>query len=666
MHNNNLAPQQFLIIIKNIENLTEHYFNEIVALEENSISNGVKVVTLNYDNEFTQKISNIEYKFNMNINNEFENIYNFFRNTDIEESLDTSQLSEQKPKKCEYTWMENNNVHTIYNPYKSFKKKTIYDDRNIINSIKYFDEYLNVIRLEEFDESGSLHKTTLFQNNFISQELYYRHDGSLYLIKNAIKEPGILLKEPEFCLYSKDQKRIQEFKGFVPFYHFFMDILLDTASSFILTHQNDVYKILENYSKKNAFKLHYMSSFINDEENSFNPTLLDGVIFSTESEKNYMINTYGIRNNYYVIPTFYANSNNLYENEIDKEKTQFVIQPYENDVVLLEKVIRAFRIAVDKDPSAVLNICGTEVLHQANVELIENLELNDYVKFHGDIKDTQELHLSSMFSIFLNESNNSEFDILKSLALGSPVISHDLNYFANEIITDDVNGYIVDKGSIKDISEKFVHILTSPERTEKMKKEAIFTAEKYNQQLFLDNWNVTVASVLEKQPKRTNLTEMYTYMEDGEWTSDKTFFVQSEISLEGIPNKQSEPFIYIVLKNRGREYSYPVYGEIEEINELNFIFSAYIDFPVIDLEQDIWDVFINIEWENSFFQKRLYIESNEKVKELTNKLIDNIVNNRVIKPYPTIKGSNLSFNIGRFIPEKEELERLHYKFNKNN
>lgn len=662
MPNNNLLPQQFLTIIDEIENMTESHFIEIMAWEESSISNGVKVVTLNYDNEFNQKISNKGYMYNTSFKNNFENIYNFFRNTNIDKLVKIPQTPQQNHKSLDYIWMESNNVHTINNQCESYKRITNYDNRHILRSIKHFDKHLTLIKFEEFDDSGFLHKISFYQSNLISQELYYRNDGSLYLIKNTIKEPGVFLNEPEFCLYSKNEEVIQEFKGFLPFYHFFLDLLVNISSSFILTHQNKVYKFLENYSKNNAFKIHYMQSFTNNEKSFLNPALLDGIIFSTESEKNNMINTYGIRNNYFVIPPFHMNVNSLYENEKDKETTRFVIQISENDMILLEKVIRAFRIAVDKNTSAILSICGTDILHQTNVELIESLELSKYVKFHGSLEDTRELYKSASFSMFLNDTNNDELDILESLTFGCPVISHDSNNFANEIITNSVNGFIVDKDSVKDISEKLINILKYPGKIAAMKNEAVLTAKRYNKHLFLQNWSSTVASVLSNQPKRTILTDMHAYMDDGGWTTDKTFFVQSEISLEGMPNKRSEPSVYVVLKNRGRKYNLPFYGDIKQINELNFMLSVYIDFPVIDLGQDIWDVFVNIEWENSFFQKRLYIESNNKVKELENKLINNIVNNRVIKPYPTIKGSNLSFNIGRFIPEKEELERLHNKF----
>lgn len=649
--------------MENIESITLSQINQMHTLKKNALSNSVKIVTLHFDNEVKQKFSALENNWNINLKDIFVNIYQYFRYTNLDKTdlnQETTQLDQENHS---YTWMKSKHVHNFNNQINYFKKEKTYDDTNTLRSIKYFDKHLNLVRFEELDISGLTHRVVFFHSGLTSQELYYREDGSIYLIKNKIKDTGALLNNAEIILYDANEDMIREFDDHTQFHQFFLDMLVGTTSSFILFQDKEIYNLLQDYIHHNVFKIYYKKYFSNTDDNSFNPTLLDGVIFSTETDKQEVINTYGNRNNYFVIPPFLAHSGTPVEDEFNKEQIRFVVKLAEDDIILLEKIIRAFRIAIDKKSTGILDICGTDILNQTNIDLIESLGLNSYVNFYGKIENMEEIYHSSHCSLFLNEAEDNQIDILQSLAQGCPVISTTSNYFANEVIANGVNGFTVDQDSIKHISEKMIDILTLSEQLETMKKRSVISTEKYNQELFLTNWSSTASNIIKNKKNRTLLTDMSVYMEDGSWSTERSFYVKSKLLLEGKSNSLSIPSIYIVLKNRKRTQIIPIYGTFEQMDELSFFFTAYIDFPTLDLEQDIWDSFVNIEWENSFLQKRLYIDSNEKVRELENNLRNDIVNNRVIKPYPTILGSNLSFNVGRFIPEKEELIRLRNKFN---
>lgn len=648
----NKRINQYLNVAKDIESLTESQFHQISLFKER-IKNNTKLVTFNYDNDFNQKVSILTDEWGENLSNDFINMYYFFRESNIKKESNF-QESEEKS----FNWMIKKEKTPDYN---SWTKKRTFDGNGMLRLVEYYDEKSSFVKFEELDEQECLHRRVFMESGFNSQELYYRKDGSCYLSRINIRKSGEILEQPEFLLFDTNGEIAQKFKGSLELYHYFLNLLVDKMNTVIVAHQMDAYEIMETYYSDYGFKIYFVNqSFENILEDSFNPSLLDGIVFSTHLEREEAIKELGSRNNYFVMPPFYKSHTNNFNDKVKSDKVQFFIKISENEMVLLEQVIRAFRIAMDKYSNAVLHICGTDIIDQTNIDLIENLDLAEHVEFHGAVQNMDSMYQISDISILLNASENDGLNVFQSLSAGCPVISYNKNYLVNEIITDGGNGFIIENESIKDLSDALVKTLCEPELLEDMKNEAFQSSNKYSLEDYVQSWSGIESKIVDNSSKRTLVDDMTVYLLDCGWTESRHFHIHSKLSLSGQTNELSRPSINLILINREDEIRIVVPGEIKQIDRLNYDFHTSIDFPSMDLPQDTWDASLTVEWENCFLQRRI---GNMDLEEITDKLRDNLINNRIITPYPTIKGHRLSFKVGRFIPEKDEINRLENLFN---
>ncbi|MBY7144661.1 glycosyltransferase [Virgibacillus sp. NKC19-3] len=646
---------QCLSIFEDMENLTEPQFRRIL-LQKSKFE--TKVAFFDFDNDFDHKISVLEGDCGESLSNIFVNMFHFFRSNNVNGGKEKNFYLASENK--DYTLIKGEDE--THSPYftKKYKKQYTFDENNVLRLVEYFDESLSLIKFEELDNEGYLHRRVFLKSGVISNEIYYRVDGSCYLSKVNIRNSGELLHEPVYLLFDRSEKVVGNFSGSQELRQYFLELLVNKVNTVIVTNQIETYKIIEEFNNNYAYKIHFINQCLKRDlsSNFLNPTLLDGLIFSTDLEKEEAVEKYGNRNNYFIIPPFLkSNDTNNYDKKMKNDRMQITVKVNQNEMILLEQVIRAFRIAVDKTPNALLNICGTDIIDHKNMDLIRTLDLANNIEFTGVVPEMEIEYQSSVFSILLDADENNGLDVLQSLSKGCPVLSFDSSYLVNEMIANN-NGLIIDNGSISDLSDAMVKMLTEPSLLEDMSYNAYVTSKKYSEDNYLENWSSMMLTILRNRSKRTLLKDMTSHMLDCKWISNQSYYIESRLVFDGEPNQSSQPTIYMILQNQKHKNQSFVYGEINQVNRLVYEPSFFIDFSHLDLSEGTWKIFINVEWENSFLQGSL---ENTNMKDFSDNLEAKIVNNRMITPYFTTKDNNLSFKIGRFIPEKEELIRLERK-----
>ena len=99
--------------------------------------------------------------------------------------------------------------------------------------------------------------------------------------------------------------------------------------------------------------------------------------------------------------------------------------------------LRAFRIFLEENPSYKLVICGQGRSRKEIEEKIAEMNLCDSVILKGFVKNIDRVFQRSKFSLVSSYFEGFPTSVLGSIANGCPVVSYDIRYGPNEIITEE-------------------------------------------------------------------------------------------------------------------------------------------------------------------------------------------------------------------------------------
>ncbi len=174
----------------------------------------------------------------------------------------------------------------------------------------------------------------------------------------------------------------------------------------------------------------------------------------------------------------------------------------------LGHAIRAFALAVEKVPTARLDVFGSGSQMPVLQDICREYGVTESVTLHGhDPRARDALWTSSAF-LMTSLFEGYPLSTLESLSHGCPVISYDIKYGPREQITDGVDGFLVPNGGIKAMADRIVQMLTSPELVESMSKAALDKARHHGHGRFLEEWRQVLEKAVELKPRRTRVEEV--------------------------------------------------------------------------------------------------------------------------------------------------------------
>lgn len=143
-------------------------------------------------------------------------------------------------------------------------------------------------------------------------------------------------------------------------------------------------------------------------------------------------------------------------------------------------LLSAWRIVSDTCKDWKLEIFGDGDNSSLNV-LMEQLQIDkSRCILHGRTTDVEKEYLDS--SIFVCSSRFEGFGmvILEAMACGLSVISFDCPWGPSSIISDGVDGYLVNNGDTKNLAEKIVSLINSEEDRVRIAKNALNKSNHYS------------------------------------------------------------------------------------------------------------------------------------------------------------------------------------------
>ncbi|WP_158695634.1 glycosyltransferase, partial [Staphylococcus aureus] len=151
--------------------------------------------------------------------------------------------------------------------------------------------------------------------------------------------------------------------------------------------------------------------------------------------------------------------------------------------------IEVIKQLVTKHPNIQLNIYGHGNGLSEYRQLVEDYHLSEHVKFHGFKTHINEEIAKAELMLSTSKMEGFSLALLESLAHGVPVISYDIKYGPNELITPDFNGYLITKNDEDALFDKVKYVIDHPEVQQRLSKGSLAKAQQYSKASLIKQWD---------------------------------------------------------------------------------------------------------------------------------------------------------------------------------
>ena len=394
-------------------------------------------------------------------------------------------------------WLSPNvKFYNIYDYYS--KKNTCKKTADSFNEPENFcDNEVNVIKTDKKDKSFTLKyyikdsqsDRLVGYEKYIDDALIYREDKNfkLYYTPDGFNYIKIDKNPKKVCLNDRQCDATYEFNNLIHLiYHFIREICLQGSEKpFMICDSSYHHYNLNGISLKHAFKIGalHANPFMDFDSKELRPinhfkkiNLLDKVVLLSEELKEDLDGIVD-SSKLTVIPNFIRDEH-FESDKIEKDMNTISIFARINPVKQLDDIIKAFKIVSNEKEDVTLNIYGTTAFEleeeelQKLKELTRKLNLENKVKFKGYTQNASSLMRKNLFMVMTSKTEGFPMTLLESMANASPVICYNFKYGPKDMISNNVDGIIVNENDIQGLADAMMHLLNNPQIAIDMGKKA--------------------------------------------------------------------------------------------------------------------------------------------------------------------------------------------------
>lgn len=149
-------------------------------------------------------------------------------------------------------------------------------------------------------------------------------------------------------------------------------------------------------------------------------------------------------------------------------------------------LISIWQIVQQKHPDWVLNVYGNGELKQYYANQVLELGLN--IKIHPAVPDIFEKYLKSSMLVMTSLYEPFGLVLVEAMSCGLPVVAFNCPYGPADIISDGVDGFLVENRSVEAYANRICQLMDSLDLRQKMGKAAILSAQRYREEYIMPQW----------------------------------------------------------------------------------------------------------------------------------------------------------------------------------
>jgi len=263
-------------------------------------------------------------------------------------------------------------------------------------------------------------------------------------------------------------------------------------NDFVIPFTNkNIPKIREFHFAKEAVKIH---ASLMPPKSRFKHLLVYKFLFKMFNKYDYLVlltNRDKENGNYKTKTEVIANMN---ESVVPKEtaslenKNVITVGSMHDDRKRFDVQINLWKEVVKKYPEWKLNIYGGGAGKEKLQNLIDQLNLNENVILHGNSHIMAKHYLDASIFLFTSTAEGLPMVLIEALSYGIPCVSFDCPTGPSDIITNEVDGYVVEDGNIESLKEKLFKLMEESELRKTMGNKAKKNAERYTTENIGKQW----------------------------------------------------------------------------------------------------------------------------------------------------------------------------------
>ncbi len=196
----------------------------------------------------------------------------------------------------------------------------------------------------------------------------------------------------------------------------------------------------------------------------------NGFIFQTEGiKKTFPIK---VQKNSIVISNAISNKK-VYDIDVHNKENVITAMGRLNSQKGFDTLIKAFSIVNKKNSSYILKIFGEGSDRDTLQNLIDNLNLHDYVQLCGTKSDAINDVANSKIFVLSSRYEGMPNALIEAMAAGTACISTDCKFGPSELINDGKNGLLIPVDDVRTLSEKILFLIKNDSARENIEKEAM-------------------------------------------------------------------------------------------------------------------------------------------------------------------------------------------------
>ena len=153
-----------------------------------------------------------------------------------------------------------------------------------------------------------------------------------------------------------------------------------------------------------------------------------------------------------------------------------------------DMLVEAFYLVHQKRPGWILDIYGDGVERESIEKLIKEKQLEDSIILKGKRLDMTNLYSGYSFYVMSSRYEGLPMVLLEAKQNYLPIVSFDLDAGPSDVITDGVNGLLVEPGNVQGLAEAMCRLIDNPELRQAMSDKTQIDIDKFRKTVVLERW----------------------------------------------------------------------------------------------------------------------------------------------------------------------------------
>lgn len=383
-----------------------------------------------------------------------------------------------------------------------------HNESSILAYVNHLNSHGDLVSRDFYDSRGFINKTKYFYNGEKSGtflEHYYTPDGEIKIEKyyyiNSKRE-----HELDYISLNNYQGTNHRFIDDSELFSFFIDEIHKNGDIFYTDRHFEIDDVLGKKDVNTISVLHNIHTIKNKTDEQIMTSSLTRnyrysiehndqfkrIVVSTRSQKDDIQNRFPHIKNISAIPVAYLDNDEMKGLSSAPNPLRLISVARYDPSKQLDHQLRLIKKLKKDFPNIELHMFGFGNRRYLN-KLIEEMDIKENIFVRGFVKDIEPEYGKSVLSLCTSSFEGFCLAVFESIKHNVPCISYDVRYGPNEIISDKINGYLIESNNEELLYLTVKKFLDTHSNNLSMNRSAF--EESFSKEKVKNKWNALINNI---------------------------------------------------------------------------------------------------------------------------------------------------------------------------